>query len=307
MASRQLLDQLCAQVVGRRRELELVLAALDADRHVLLEGPPGTGKSTVLRAVASGLGIGFEFVEGNAELTPARLVGHFDPARVMTQGYDPEVFVDGPLVTALRDGSLLYVEEINRIPEETLNVLITVMSEGEIHVPRLGRVMATNGFRLVAAMNPFDAVGTARISAAVYDRVCRVSMGYQISAEEKEIVERKMTRGNLDAVWIDGVVEVVRLTRTHPDLRVGSSVRGAVDTVLVAQSLAELRGQVASQPSVSLDAALVALSGRVRVREGCNRTAEDIVTQIWQDVFGRADGENSAGKVGAPSGATNSL
>lgn len=307
MASRQLLDQLCAQVVGRRRELELVLAALDADRHVLLEGPPGTGKSTVLRAVAGGLGIGFEFVEGNAELTPARLVGHFDPARVMTQGYDPEVFVDGPLVTALRDGSLLYVEEINRIPEETLNVLITVMSEGEIHVPRLGRVTATSGFRLVAAMNPFDAVGTARISAAVYDRVCRVSMGYQISAEEKEIVERKMMRGNLDAVWIDGVVEVVRRTRTHPDLRVGSSVRGAVDTVLVAQSLAELRGQVASQPSVSLDAALVALSGRVRVREGCNRTSEDIVTQIWQDVFGRADGENSAGKVGAPSGATNSL
>lgn len=307
MASRQLLDQLCAQVVGRRRELELVLAALDADRHVLLEGPPGTGKSTVLRAVASGLGIGFEFVEGNAELTPARLVGHFDPARVMTQGYDPEVFVDGPLVTALRDGSLLYVEEINRIPEETLNVLITVMSEGEIHVPRLGRVTATTGFRLVAAMNPFDAVGTARISAAVYDRVCRVSMGYQISAEEKEIVERKMTRGNLDAVWIDGVVEVVRRTRTHPDLRVGSSVRGAVDTALVAQSLAELRGQVASQPSVSLDAALVALSGRVRVREGCNRTAEEIVTEIWQDVFGRADGENTAGKVGAPSGATNSL
>ncbi len=306
MASRQLLDQLCAQVVGRRRELELVLAALDADRHVLLEGPPGTGKSTVLRAVASGLGIGFEFVEGNAELTPARLVGHFDPARVMTQGYDPEVFVDGPLVTALRDGSLLYVEEINRIPEETLNVLITVMSEGEIHVPRLGRVTATSGFRLVAAMNPFDAVGTARISAAVYDRVCRVSMGYQVSAEEKEIVERKMTRGNLDAVWIDGVVEVVRRTRIHPDLRVGSSVRGAVDTVLVAQSLAELRGQVSSQPSVSLDAALVALSGRVRVREGCNRTSEDIVTQIWQDVFGRADGENTAGKVGAPSGATNS-
>ena len=307
MASRQLLDQLCAQVVGRRRELELVLAALDADRHVLLEGPPGTGKSTVLRAVASGLGIGFEFVEGNAELTPARLVGHFDPARVMTQGYDPEVFVDGPLVTALRDGSLLYVEEINRIPEETLNVLITVMSEGEIHVPRLGRVTATTGFRLVAAMNPFDAVGTARISAAVYDRVCRVSMGYQISAEEKEIVERKLTRGNLDAVWIDGVVEVVRRTRTHPDLRVGSSVRGAVDTALVAQSLAELRGQVASQPSVSLDAALVALSGRVRVREGCNRTSEEIVTEIWQDVFGRADGENTAGKVGAPSGATNSL
>jgi hypothetical protein len=47
------------------------------------------------------LGIGFEFVEGNAELTPARLVGHFDPARVLTDGYTPDVFVDGPLVTAM--------------------------------------------------------------------------------------------------------------------------------------------------------------------------------------------------------------
>src|SRR6188768_4261671 len=164
---RDLLERLGAHVVGRRRELELLVAALMADRHIVLEGPPGTGKSTLLRAVAQELGLGFEFVEGNAELTPARLVGHFDPARVLTDGYAPDVFVDGPLVTAMTSGSLLYVEEINRIPEETLNVLITVMSEQELHVPRYGRVPAGDGFRLVAAMNPFDAIGTARISSAV--------------------------------------------------------------------------------------------------------------------------------------------
>ena len=288
-------------VIGRRREVELVVAALDADRHVLLEGPPGTGKSTLLRAVAEGLGIGFVFVEGNAELTPARLVGHFDPARVLTDGYDPDVFVDGPLVTAMRDGSLLYVEEINRIPEETLNVLITVMSEGELNVPRYGRVAASSGFRLVAAMNPFDAVGTARISGAVYDRVCRVSVGYQNAEVEQRIAGRGTK--NLPDGWLDKVVELVRRTRTHSDLRVGSSVRGAIDMTAVTVSLASVRSLTVLDAGVGLDAALVALSGRVRVREGSVRTAEDIITELWNEVFATAP-QGESGKASAPAGAT---
>lgn len=298
--SSSLRNVLSTQVVGRQRELELVLAALAADRHVLLEGPPGTGKSTLLRAVAQGLGIGFEFVEGNAELTPARLVGHFDPARVLNEGYDPSVFVDGPLVSALRDGSLLYVEEINRIPEETLNVLITVMSEGELNVPRLGRIAASSGFRLVAAMNPFDAVGTARISGAVYDRVCRVSMSYQSAEDEAAIVRRNLDGSDVSDEWLNKAVSVVRRTRSHSDLRVGSSVRGAVDFAKVAVSLASLRESTINNPSVGVDAALVALSGRVRVREGSVRTPEEIVTEIWQDVFGRVEGDGGEGKAGAP-------
>ncbi|MFM2115688.1 MAG: hypothetical protein RI908_1429, partial [Actinomycetota bacterium] len=132
----EVIGRLGRDVVGRTRELEIVVAALGADRHIVLEGPPGTGKSTLLRAVARALGVGFEFVEGNAELTPARLVGAFDPARVLNEGYAPDAFMDGPLITAMREGSLLYVEEINRVPEETLNVLITVMSEGDLSVPR---------------------------------------------------------------------------------------------------------------------------------------------------------------------------
>ena len=306
--SQQLLEELGSQVVGRVREVELVVAALAAGRHMMLEGPPGTGKSTLLRAVADGLGLGFEFVEGNAELTPARLVGHFDPARVLNDGYSPDVFVDGPLVTALRDGSLLYVEEINRIPEETLNVLITVMSEGEINVPRLGKIIAADGFRLVAAMNPFDAVGTARISSAVYDRVCRISLSYQSANEESQIVARNTAAASttIDSKLIDKIVAVVRRTRSHVDLRFGSSVRGAIDAALVTSSLAMLRDTATDDPRVGLDAALVALTGRVRLRESCVRTAEDVITEIWGEVFGNSRDGDAAGKVGAPTGATNS-
>ena len=81
-------------------------------------------------------------VEGNAELTPARLVGHHDPSRVLTEDYRPENFVPGPLLRAMTTGALLYVEELNRVPEDTLNVLLGVLSERRTHVPRVGAVDA---------------------------------------------------------------------------------------------------------------------------------------------------------------------
>ena len=271
---------------------------------MLLEGPPGTGKSTLLRGLARGAGLAFEFVEGNAELTPARLVGHHDPSRVMAEGYVDEIFVDGPLAAAMRAGALLYVEEINRVPEETLNVLITVMSEGELHVPRLGRLTAADGFRLVAAMNPFDAVGTARIASAIYDRTCRLRMDYQTAEDEQEILRRQPTGAQVDDAFRGRVVELVRRTRSHPDVRVGSSVRGAIDLVLVAETLATLRGAHAADPDISLDAALTALSGRLRLQESSSRTSEEVVHELWAAVFTpppeQQDGDPRQGEAPRP-------
>jgi MoxR-like ATPase len=296
------LDALDAALVGRRRELELLAASLAADRHVLLEGPPGTGKSTMLREVAAAAGTGFVFVEGNAELTPARLAGQFDPSRVLEEGYTPDVFVDGPLVEALRSGALLYVEELNRVPEETVNLLISVMSEGELHLPRIGRISAAAGFRLVAAMNPFDNIGTARVSGAVYDRMCRIAMGYQSRDDEDGIVDRRTT--SADPLLLRRAVLVTRGTRNHSDVRVGSSVRGAIDLVEVAGRLAGIRNTTVTDPEIGLDAALVSLSGRIRLHESGDRQPEDVIRDLWSQVLAAENpadpADDDSGKVIAP-------
>ncbi|MEO6880567.1 MAG: MoxR family ATPase [Mycobacteriaceae bacterium] len=288
------------RVLGREREVELLVAALDAGAHVILEGPPGTGKTTLLRSVAADDEVPFVFVEGNAELTPARLVGHFDPAQLLEAGYNAATFVDGPLVQALRAGALLYVEEVNRVPEETLNVLITVMSEAELHVPRLGRVVAEPGFRLVAAMNPFDAVGTARISAAVYDRVCRITMGYQSADDEAAIVAQQAQE--VPAAWRAQVVQLIRSSRSHPDIRVGSSVRGAIDLVRLVGALAPRRNTDVQHWRTGLDAALVALSGRVRLHESCRRSPEEVVRELYEGVFGVEPTDPESGSEGQEDG-----
>ncbi|MEL6982151.1 MAG: MoxR family ATPase [Actinomycetota bacterium] len=294
------LSALRQAVVGRSREAELVVAALMAGRHLLLEGPPGTGKSTLLRAVADAAERDMEFVEGNADLTPARLAGHFDPAQVMQAGYSEDIWIDGPLVRALRDGHLLYLEEINRIPEETLNLLVTVMSEGELTVPRLGRIEADPRFRMVAAMNPFDAVGTARISGAIYDRVCRVAMGYQDASDEADIAGRTST---LPPEHIDQVVEVVRATRDHPEVRVGSSVRGAIDLLVLSEDLGRLRDLPPTDFEVGLDSALAALSGRIRLNDSTNVTPEAVVTELWTAILGpKPDDDLDPDRDGATEG-----
>jgi len=264
-------------VVGLHREREVLTVALATGRHVVIEGPPGTGKSTLLRDIARGLGQRLVFVEGNAELTPSRLTGQYDPAQVLAQGYVPGSFTDGPLLTAMRDGALLYLEEFNRIPEETLNVLITVLAEGEIAVPRLGTVAAAPGFRLIGAMNPFDAVGTARVSQAVADRICRVVLGYQDEAAERRITTAATGE---DGEVTTFAVALTRATRDHPDVRMGASVRGSIDLVLLLTGLARLRGENGLTADTARDAAYAALSGRIAIADGCDRTPESVLDEL---------------------------
>jgi MoxR-like ATPase len=294
---RALRRRMAGRLVGRERELDLLLAAVASGRDVLLEGPPGTSKSTLLRAVTAEWGVPLVFVEGNADLTPTRLVGHHDPSRVLREDYSADNFVAGPLVEAMRSGGFLYVEEFNRAPEDTLNTLLTAMAERRLAVPRVGTVEALPSFRLVASMNPFDNIGTTRLSSSVLDRLCRLAIGYQDAEAERGIVGRRT--GVESARLIADAVALARATREHEDVRQGSSVRGAIDLALVTAQLAAMRDvRLPDVPSVEpprnlpeaytelvLDGLLLALSGRIFLDETVEATPEAVLREIWTDHF----------------------
>jgi MoxR-like ATPase len=286
-------DRVATHLVGRERELTLVLAAVAAGRDIVLEGPPGTSKSTLLRAITAEWGIPLVFVEGNADLTPARLVGHHNPARVLREDYSPDNFVDGPLLEAMRKGGFLYIEEFNRAPEDTLNALLTAMAERQVAVPTAGTVTAAPTFRVVASMNPYDNVGTTRLSSSVHDRMCRLAVTYQDAAAERGIVALRAPLPELGPALYDRLVgdavAVTRATREHPDIRQGSSVRGAIDLTLVAGELMSLRSLAGpaddGYPELVYDAMIVALSGRIFLDETVEATPEAVLRQIWEDQF----------------------
>ena len=282
--------RVAAHLIGREHELELTLAAVAAGRDIVLEGPPGTSKTTMLTAITDEWGIPLVFVEGNADLTPAKLIGHHNPARVLKEDYSPDNFVAGPLVEAMQTGAFLYIEEFNRAPEDTLNALLTAMADRSIAVPRVGRIKAKPTFRVIASMNPFDNVGTTRLSTSVHDRLNRLAVGYQDSDAEQAIVAlRTSATGALAERLIGDAVSVTRATRRHQDVRQGSSVRGAIDCVLIGLQLAGLRGVTEpgddGYPPLVLDAMVVSLSGRIHLDEAAETTPERVLREIWEDRF----------------------
>jgi MoxR-like ATPase len=286
--------RVAGQIVGRERELELLLSAVAAGRNIVLEGPPGTSKTTMLKAITAEWGIALLLVEGNAELTPSKLIGHHNPARVLREDYSADNFVPGPLVEAMQEGGFLYIEELNRAPEDTLNTLLMAIADGQIVVPRVGVIKARSTFRIVASMNPFDNVGTTRLSTSVLDRLCRLAVDYQDEEAERGIVHLRSGGSPDDALserLIADAVAVTRATREHPDVRQGSSVRGAIDTVLVGLQLAAMRELTdpadAAYPPMLLDAMIVSLSGRIQLDEVVDTTPEAVLREIWESVLSR--------------------
>ena len=249
-------------MIGREQELAAACAVLTTGRHLLLEGPVGSGKTTLAAEACRRLGRETIRIDGDDRFSESRLAGWFDPPLVLRLGYGAAAFVPGPLVRAMRGGRVLFLNELNRLPEGAQNLLLPALDEGLVEVPHLGPVRASAGFLVVATQNPAEYVATGHLSEALRDRFEHLEVEYQTAAEEEQIVAA--ATGCDDGALVRAAVRIVRGTRVHPDVRRGASVRGAI-------SLVELAGGQDDRTPLAgrlRAAAEIALTTRVELRDG---------------------------------------
>lgn len=261
-------------IVGRNGEIRLSLACLQAQRNLMLEGPVGVGKSVLAEALASYLGRDLFRVDGDERYTEQKMTGWFDPALVLKDGYKREYFIEGPLVRAMRTGGILFVNEINRMPESVQNVLLPAMEERRVVIPQYGEVQAAVTFLIIATQNPVEFVATSHLSEALVDRFEFVRLNYQDAGEEMGIVRKnvKLADGDQLDELIRQAVTLVRLTRSSPKIRRGASVRAAIGIVEVA---AQLGGADAL-----VDAARVSLMHRIELAEESGQSVEQVINDL---------------------------
>ncbi|HIH01878.1 TPA: AAA domain-containing protein, partial [Thermoplasmata archaeon] len=235
-------------------------------------GKGGVGKTVLASAIASHLGRRIFRVDGDERYTEQKLSGWFDPPVVLEKGYVAEAFMPGPLTEAMRTGGVLFVNEMNRMPEGVQNILLPAMDEGMIDVPKVGRVDAQEGFVVVATQNPREFVATTSLSEALSDRFELLLLDYQPEAEELEILNARFSEAPQETVrcclWI------ARRTRNHHNIRRGASIRAAMSMV---QLLGGLSGDV---PSTVRKAAHMALPTRIELREESRATMPEVIDQI---------------------------
>lgn len=273
-------------LVGRETERAALRACIAAGRHVLLEGPVGVGKTALARAVCAGLARGVVRVDGDGRYTEAKLVGQFDPPAVLAGGYRAEAFLAGPLLQAMREGAVLFVNELNRMPEGVQNVLLPAMDEGMLTLPVLGAVRAAPGFCVIATQNPAEFVATAALSEALLDRFELVRLDHAPEDEERRIVARN-ARCAPDAAVVEAAVALVRATRQDPRIRRGASVRAAI---AIAELAVHLREPDESVASVVGRAAALALPTRIELTDPHHVAVQGVLDDLRKKAFGAGAG-----------------
>ncbi len=268
-------------VIGREKEIRMLLIAIKAKKHIILEGMVGTGKTYLARAIAEYTDSKFIRVDGSEDVFAHTLTGYFDPPAIMKVGYKEDAFIYGPLTNAMRQGACLFVNELNRVPEQTQNVLLSALDEKQIVIPKLKTIGASEGFFLIATQNPVAHVGVSALGEALKDRFVWIEVDYQSRSEEINIVKLHLDKeGDEIPHVVENAVDIVRLTRDHPELRRGASVRAAID-------LAQLIYSSGEEPTKDFwyDAAIMAIHTKIEIMEGSDRNTFEIIKDLVDEVL----------------------
>jgi MoxR-like ATPase len=245
-------------VIGRRRAVELTVAAVIAGGHVLIEDVPGSGKTTLARALAHALGGSFRRVQGTADLMPADITGSavWEPTR------GAFTFVPGPVFA-----NVVLVDELNRASPRTQSALLEAMDEAAVTVDGVRHALP-EPFILLATQNPFEQWGTYPLPEGQLDRfTALVHPGLNAEDVERQIVREQLIGPTVDTVQpvvsasqiaelrrasrevhvADAVlayaVALTAATRSHPRVAIGASTRATIALVRCAQARTLLHGR----------------------------------------------------------------
>jgi len=273
------------KIIGRTEELRQIVLAHSVGKNILLEGNVGVGKTTLAKSIAEYYGSNdsnFYRVDCSEELLPHNLVGYYEPPLVIAKGYNEDSYKHGPLALAMLNGGCLFINEINRMPENTQNSLLTALDEGILEIPKLTTIKAHKDFFVVATQNPAAHVGVTVLGEALKDRFIWINLDYQNPEEEIQIIEQE---ANLTSKKITTISEnVIQATRKRISIRRGSSIRGAID-------LALLINQYDNSDSTSnwVEAAVMALYNKVELEDGLSQSKKEIISSIVLAVLNRSD------------------
>ena len=254
-------------ILGQDKAKQDMKSALLMNRHVIIVGPPGIGKTTLAKNVAKLLTDNkFVRIQGSPDLTVEDLLGDIDPIKAMEFGpLSLKAFTKGKIFKA--DKGVLFFDEINRCPEKLQNALLQVLEEGKATIGSYD-VDFDIDFIFIGTMNPEDS-STEKMSDVLLDRFDLVYMGYPEAIEiENEIVIKKGEKAdvNFPEKLLHTAVYFVRLLREDEKLSKKPSVRASIGLYERAQSNALLKGKKSVSFEDIEEAVISVISHRIELK-----------------------------------------